>query len=143
MSDVNRDGVRVSISRTKTVVIAVVAFAGGLAVANLPDAAATASPRQDLSTRRFTVVVDEVRKTLVAGDEFSGTYSRTVRLADGTRRLIDLTPVMRDGTQVIRVTDSGRVAYMPINGTLSNGRLVVQVQDTLAFRAMRRTQDWR
>jgi len=93
----------------------------------------------DLTNKRFIVCIDEIQQNLVFGDEFSGRYEKTVTLADGTTRTIELTPVVRDGAVMIELNDSGHRTYMGTDGTTTNGRLMVRVHDAdAAIEAMKR-----
>jgi ATP-dependent Clp protease adapter protein ClpS len=83
----------------------------------------------DLSKRRFIVCIDEIQQNFVFGAEFEGRYSTTVTLSDGTTRTIELTPVIRDGRPVVEFKDSGGCTYMGLNGTTTNGKLMVQIRD--------------
>lgn len=83
----------------------------------------------DLSKRRFLVCIDEIQQNFVFGDEFTGQYSKTVTLSDGTTRTIELTPMIRDGNPVVEFKDTGGCTYMGLNGTTTNGRLMVQIRD--------------
>jgi ATP-dependent Clp protease adapter protein ClpS len=66
----------------------------------------------DLSKNRFVVSIYELRERLVFADEFSGQYTKSVRLSDGTTRTIELTPMVRDGESVIEFKDTGHRSYM-------------------------------
>ena len=85
--------------------------------------------RIDLSKRRFVVSIDEIRQNFVFGAEFQGRYSTTVMLSDGSTRSIELTPTIRDGAPVVEFRDTGFCSYMGLNGTTTNGRLMVQIHD--------------
>jgi hypothetical protein len=129
--------------KNKTVVAVIAAFAVGLAVGNLPTALATSGKMPDLTRKSFIVSINEVKKNFVFADEFSGTYTKTVTLSDGAQRQIELTPMVHDGMQVIRLKDTGGLTYMSLNGTTTNGVLMVQVQDKEASRASLKAQGWK
>lgn len=83
----------------------------------------------DLAKKRFIVCIDEIQQNVVFGDEFSGRYEKTVTLADGTTRTIELIPVVRDGQVMLELNDSGHRTFMGTDGTTTNGRLMVRVHD--------------
>lgn len=83
----------------------------------------------DLSKRRFIVCIDEIQQNFVFGAEFNGRYVTTVTLSDGTTRAIELTPMIHDGRPVVELKDTGGCTYMGLNGTTTNGKLMVQIRD--------------
>ncbi|MGB6487668.1 MAG: ATP-dependent Clp protease adaptor ClpS [Steroidobacteraceae bacterium] len=83
----------------------------------------------DLSRRRFVVCIDEIKQNFVFGATFEGRYARTVTLSDGTTRTIELTPTIRDGRPVVELKDTGGCTYMGLNGTTTNGSLMIQIRD--------------
>ena len=83
----------------------------------------------DLSRKRFMVCIDEVQQNFVFGEQFKGRYTKTLTLSDGSTRTIELTAMMRNGMPVVEFKDTGGVTYMGVNGTTTNGRLMVQVRD--------------
>jgi ATP-dependent Clp protease adapter protein ClpS len=89
----------------------------------------------DLAKKRFIVCVDEIQQNLVFGDQFAGRYSRTVTLSDGSTRTIELTPMMRNGRPVVEFKDTGGRTFMGLNGTTTNGTLMVQIRDLDAAQA--------
>ena len=120
-----------------------IGFGLGLVVANLPGAAAAPGDGQaGLETRKFRVFVDEVKQNLVFGDEFAGSYSRTFTLSDGSTRTIQLTPMVRRGMQVVEFKDTGGYTYMGLNGTTTNGTLMVQLRDVATQDAQLRAEGW-
>jgi len=128
---------------SRTVVVAAVAFAGGLLAANLPSALASAEPAPDLSKRSFTVFVDEVKQNHVFGDRFTGRYTKTVTLSDGTVREITLTPMVHNGMQVVEFRDTGGLTYMGLDGTTTNGTLMVHLRDDARADAALKAQGWK
>jgi len=129
--------------KNKTAIAVIAAFGVGLAVGNLPTALATSGKTTDLAHKTFTVSIDEVKKNFVFGDEFSGTYTKTVTMSDGTQRQIELTPMVHDGMQVIRLKDTGGLTYMSLNGTTTNGKLMIQIEDKEASLAALKAQGWK
>lgn len=87
----------------------------------------------DLSRRRFVVCIDEIKQNFVFGATFEGRYATTVTLSDGTTRTIELTPTIRDGRAVVELKDTGGCTYMGLNGTTTNGNLMVQIRDVDAM----------
>ena len=125
---------------------AVLVFAGfvsGLVVANLPRAAASTSPTTDnLSEKKFLVSIDEVQQNFVFAEEFSGKYKREVTLSDGSKRTIELTPMIHNGMQVVEFKDGRGHSYMGLNGTTTNGKLMVQLRDIEKMHAQLATEGW-
>lgn len=132
-----------SISTTKAVFFAAAAFGAGLGAANLPAAFASAQPQTDLSKRVFRVSIDEVKQNYVFQEKFSGSYSKTVVLSDGTKREVTLTPMVRDGMQVVELKDTGGLTYTSLNGATTNGKLMIQLTDEAASRAELKAQGWK
>ena len=93
----------------------------------------------DLSQRRFLVCIDEIQQNFVFGAEFTGQYTRTVTLSDGTTRTVELTPMIRDGQPVVEFKDTGGCTYMGLNGTTTNGKLMVQIRDLDAMESESRS----
>jgi ATP-dependent Clp protease adapter protein ClpS len=88
----------------------------------------------DPSRRRFVVCIDEIKQNFVFGATFEGRYATTVTLSDGTTRTIELTPMMHAGRVVVELKDTGGCTYMGLNGTTTNGKLMVQIRDLDAMR---------
>ena len=130
-------------STSKTLAVAVAAFGGGLLAAYLPSALASAEPAPDLSKRSFTVFIDEVKQNFVFGDRFTGRYTKTVTLSDGTVREITLTPMVHNGMQVVEFRDTGGLTYMSLDGTTTNGTLMVQLRDDASADAALKAQGWK
>lgn len=127
----------------KTIAIGTLCFLAGLAAANLPFASASGKADADLSTRKFTVFVDEVKQNLAFGDHFSGSYAKTFTLSDGSRREIELTPMVHDGKQVVQLKDSGGLTWMSLDGATTNGTLMIRVSDDAATHDALRRQGWK
>jgi len=128
-------------SRSALLVLA--GFAAGIGIAALP--AAFASPdggQVDLSSKRFLVSIDEIKQNFVFGEEFVGSYARTITLSDGSTRTIKLTPMLLDGKQVVELKDKGGHTYMSLNGTTTNGTLMVQLVDLDQMDADLKQQGW-
>lgn len=83
----------------------------------------------DLSKKRFIICIDEIQQNFVFGAEFEGRYTTTVTLSDGTTRVIELTPMTRGGRPVVELKDTGGCTYMGLNGTTTNGKLMIQIRD--------------
>ena len=99
----------------------------------------------DLSKKRFVVSIYEIRQEIVFADEFAGRYSKTVSLSDGSTRTVELTPMMRDGSLVMEIEDTGHRTYMgmiPVrSGAQTNGDLMVRILDLDDVHAAR--AEWR
>jgi ATP-dependent Clp protease adapter protein ClpS len=83
----------------------------------------------DLTKKRFVVCIDEIRQNFVFGEEFTGRYTKTVTLSDGSTRTIELTPIIHEGMPLVELKDTDRLTYMGLNGTTINGTLMVQILD--------------
>jgi ATP-dependent Clp protease adapter protein ClpS len=83
----------------------------------------------NLSKKRFIVCIDEIQQNFVFGDQFAGGYTKVVTLSDGSTRTIELTPMIRDGRPVVELKDTGGHTYMGLNGTTTNGKLMIQIRD--------------
>jgi hypothetical protein len=128
---------------TKTIAIVTISFLAGIGMANLPSALAT-SPDVggDLAKKTFYVSIDEIKQNFVFADSFSGSYSKTVTLSDGTQRHVELTPMIHNGMQVIELKDTGGLTYTSLDGTTTNGKLMIQVKDQAASQAALKAQGW-
>jgi hypothetical protein len=128
----------------KSIALVVAGFGVGILVANLPRAAAAGASisSADLAHKQFAVSVDEIKKNFVFADEFTGHYSKTVTLSDGSTRTIDLVPMLHDGMQVVEFKDTGGHSYMGLNGTTTNGKLMVQLRDMGTMRAELKQEGW-
>ena len=104
--------------------------------------AASGTDTAPLSHQKFLVSIDEVRQNFVFGHEFSGQYSTTVTLSDGSKRHIQLTPMMHDGMQVVELKDNSGHTYMGLNGTTTNGKLMVHVQDIATMKQRLKAEGW-
>jgi ATP-dependent Clp protease adapter protein ClpS len=82
-----------------------------------------------VNAKRFIVCLDEITQNFVFGDRFGESYTSTVTLSNGSTRTIRLTPAVRDGGDCLELNDSGHISYMGLNGTTTNGRLMVQVRE--------------
>jgi len=116
-------------------ILATGVFLGFIAANQLHAVASNQTDEVDLSEKRFLVSIHEVQQEFVFGEEFSGSYSNTFKLSDGSVRTIELTPMIHDGMQVVEFKDTGRRTYMGFNGTTTNGNLMVQLRDIEAMYA--------
>ena len=104
-------------------------FLGIIAASYTQAIASSQDVETDLSKKTFLVSVDEVKQKFVLADEFTGSYSRTFELSDGSVRTIKLTPMVHNGMQVVEFYDTGGITYMDFNGSTTNGKLMVQLRD--------------
>jgi ATP-dependent Clp protease adapter protein ClpS len=85
----------------------------------------------DLSKHRFVVFIYEIREELVFAEEFTGTYTKSVTLSDGTTRTVELTPMMRNGMPVVELKGTGGsncIGMMRVlTATQTHDKLMVQV----------------
>lgn len=70
--------------------------------------------------KKFAVFIDEMKQNFVFGDALEGSYVRTVILSDGSSRTVKLTPLVRDGQELLELDIDGHVTYMGPNGTTRN-----------------------
>jgi ATP-dependent Clp protease adapter protein ClpS len=83
-----------------------------------------------VNSRKFYVSLDEITQNLVFAERFSGSYTRTVTLSNGSTRTLKLTPMVHDKVgDVVELNDGGHVTYMGLNGTTTNGKLMVQLRE--------------
>jgi hypothetical protein len=108
---------------------AVCAAAGFIAGISLSSHATSQSPAVDIAAKRFLVSIDEVKTNFVFAERFSGSYRTSVTMSDGSVRDIELLPVMKDGRPLVRFNDTGGHTFMGLNGTTTNGTLMVQLRD--------------
>ena len=132
-----------NVSFPKLLAVLCAGFVAGMAVSNLPSANASVDTlNSELSSREFLVSIDEVKQNIVFGEQFSGAYKRTVKMSDGSERTIELTPMIHDGKQVVEFKDTGGRTYMGLNGTSTNGALMVQIRDMDEIKSQLRAQGW-
>ncbi len=130
-------------STFKATLLIATGFAAGLLVANLPKAVAnTDDSPPDIAKKEFMVSINEIKQNFVFGETFVGSYQREVVLSDGEKRSIELTPMIHDGMQVVRFKDTGGHTYMGLNGTTTNGTLMVQLRDMAERKRQLREQGW-
>jgi len=82
-----------------------------------------------MKVKAFVVCLDEIRQNFVFGDHFVDSYSRTVTMSDGSKRKITLTPMIHNDRQVVELDDGGCISYMGLNGTTTNGALMIQLRE--------------
>jgi len=127
----------------KSIALLLSGIAVGVIVSNLPHAfASTTASISDLSQRRFRVSINEVKQNLVFFEEFTGRYAKVVTLSDGTTREIELTPMVDEGKQVVAFKDTDGLGYMSLNGTTTNGKLMVHVIDEDTTEEQLRAEGW-
>ena len=128
---------------TQATVLVGIGFLLGLGSANIPYAAASAtSNADDLSRKNFMISIDEIKQNLVFAEEFSGGYKREFILSDGSKRTIELTPMVHKGMKVVEFKDTGGLTYMALNGTTTNGKLMVQLRDVEQMRSQLSAEGW-
>jgi len=114
----------------KSASLVVAGFGLGFLASHFPIASASSVPGlSSLAQKQFLVSIDEVRQNFVFADKFTGNYSKNVTLSDGTTRHIELTPMIHDGMQVVKFKDNTDYTYMGLNGTTTNGKLMVRLHD--------------
>ncbi len=124
-----------------TLVVFLAGAVVGVAIEHLPAAiAASQASSPHLDKRTFRVFIDEVKRNFVFGDEFVGHYSKVLTMSDGSRRVIELTPMVHNGMEVVELKDGGGHSYMGLNGTTTNGTLMVQIRDEALTR--RELKEW-
>lgn len=127
----------------KSVALVLTGVGIGMSLSNLPRAhAGDTSVAADMSKRQFYVFIDEIRQNFVFGDQFSGHYTKSLTLSDGSVRNIELTPMIHKGMQVVEFKDSGGRTYMGLNGSTTNGTLMVKLLDVDTTREEEKAQGW-
>ena len=132
-----------SCSSIKDIGVLLAGFAAGLLVSRLPHAAAASAPvAADPSQKKLKVSIDEIHQNFVFGDLFVGHYVKAVTMSDGSIRRIELTPMFHEGRQVVEFRDNRGVHYMGLNGTTTDGTLMVQIRDVDAMVALAKADGW-
>jgi hypothetical protein len=131
----------------KTLLGVAVGFVAGIAASNFPLAvASTNAPTNVLANKVFSVELYEVKQKLTPGDflseEFSRSYTRTVTMSDGTKRTIELTPMVHQGMQVVRLKDNAGMTYSSLDGSTLNGNLLIHLQDQAASKERLKAEGW-
>lgn len=105
----------------------------------------SSDPIDNISKKRFMVSIYEVQQEIVFAEEFSGRYTKSVTMSDGTTRTVELTPMIRGGRPVLEFNDTGGRTYIGTvrvgNGTTVNGKLMVRVDEVDDLEAAR--AEWR
>ena len=127
----------------KSTCLLVAGFGVGILTSHFPTVSATNAPGADnIAHKQFLVSIDEVRQNFVFADKFTGHYTKTVTLSDGTKRHIELTPMIHDGMQVVEFKDNGGHTYMGLNGTTTNGSLMVALSDVDTMHKLLHEEGW-
>src|ERR1700722_2789460 len=126
----------------KSTALVVVGFLAGERVSQFSQASVETSASPDMSKKHFRVSIDEIQKNFVFFDEFSGNYVKTVTLSDGTVRRIELTPMIHHGMQVVEFKDNDGYTFMSLNGTTTNGTLMVHLADEDALHSQMKAEGW-
>lgn len=127
----------------KSTCLLVAGFGVGILASHFPVAAAANAPdAADMSHKQFVVSVDEIRQNFVFNDTFRGHYSKTITLSDGSTRHIELTPMIHDGMQVVEFKDNDGLTYMGLDGTTTNGKLMVQLRDVDHMKQQLKAEGW-
>jgi hypothetical protein len=93
----------------------------------------------DTATTHFQVSIYQVEKTIASGAPLTHEYSTTVASADGSRRMLAVTPVQRNGETLMRIDDGGRVTEVRPGESVVSGNVVVSVADMQQMLAAFRT----
>ena len=127
----------------KSTTLLAAGFTLGIVASHFPVVSAANVPgATNLSQKQFLVSIDEVRQNFVFSDQFKGHYTKTVTLSDGTKRNIELTPMIHDGMQVVEFKDTGGHTYMGLNGTTTNGKLMVALRDVDTMHQELKSEGW-
>ena len=95
----------------------------------IENAEANPTPEIKPSGKSYFLSINEVRQNFVFFEEFSGTYKQTFTMSDGSVREIELTPVVKDGAELVQFRDGEGHTFMGPYGATTNGNLMVQVWD--------------
>jgi hypothetical protein len=82
-----------------------------------------------LRVKRFVVSIDEINNQFVFAERFEGSFEKTLTMSDGSKRTVRLKPLVHKNERVIALEDTGKTTYMGLNGTTTNGQLIVQVRE--------------
>ncbi len=127
----------------KSIALILSGVAIGMLASSLPHAfASSTAVVTDLSQKHFRVSINEVRQNFVFFNQFIGNYKKVIVLSDGTTREIELTPMVHEGKQVVEFKDTGFLSYMSLNGTTTNGKLMVHVSDDDAAQEQLKAEGW-
>ena len=127
----------------KSTSLLVAGFGVGILTSHFPVVSATNVPGAvNIAHKQFLVSIDEVRQNFVFADKFTGHYTKNVTLSDGTKRHIELTPMIHDGMQVVEFKDNDGHTYMGLNGTTTNGNLMVALSDVDTMRKLLHEEGW-
>lgn len=88
------------------------------------------------ATTQFLVSVYEVTGEDVFAQGFTQHFAKTVTLADGSRRTIELSPAMHEGRPMLKLDDSGRVTWLAPDATRVDAGLMIQTRDMDPFVAL-------
>jgi hypothetical protein len=121
--------------RARSSLLVAVGFIAGAACAFVGFTHAATTPAQPIpSNRAYSVSIDEIKQNFAHAETFTGSYSRTVTMSDGSTHIITLRPEVVDGKEVLELTDqnsNGKIAHSLIgpNATTTNGMLMINVVD--------------
>lgn len=132
-----------NLSTLKAALLIATGFAAGLLAANLPKAVASTSPSEpDMSKKEFMVSINEIKQNFVFAERFTGIYERELTMSNGKTRKIQLVPTIHDGKQLVLFKDNSHYSYMGLNGTTTNGTLMVQLRDVAQMKKQLGEQGW-
>ena len=132
-----------NLSSLKATLLIATGFAAGLLAANLPTAVASSNPGEpDISKKEFMVSIDEIQQNFVFAETFTGMYERELTMSNGKTRKIQLVPMIHNGMQVVLLKDNSHHSYMGLNGTTTNGTLMVQLRDVAQMKRQLGEQGW-
>ena len=116
-------------NKTNKIVVPFAMFCAGVAVATIGNsfAAVTAEKLPDYTGASYIVSIDEVKQNFAFGEPMRDSFTKTVKMSDGTERTVELRPVLHNGKTVIELKDGKGLSYMGIGGTTTNGTLMVSV----------------
>ena len=127
----------------KNMSLLLIGFIGGVIATNFPFAKATINEKHlEIKHKSFMVSIHEIQQNFIFAEKFKGSYSKTVKLSDGSTRTIELTPMIHEGMPVVEFKDTGGRSYMGLNGTTTNGKLMVQLRDVEKMHRDLKEQGW-
>lgn len=88
------------------------------------------------ATTQFVVSVYEVTGKDVFAQDFTQRFAKTVTMADGSQRSVELTSAVRDGQPLLKLDDNGRVAWLAPDATHIDAGLMIQTRDMDPFVAL-------
>lgn len=85
---------------------------------------------------KFVASVYEVIGEEVFAQDFTQHFAETVMMADGSRRIVELTSAVHNGQPMLKLDDNGRVTWLAPDATQIDAGLMIQTRDMDPFVAL-------